>query len=1232
MKSKQSTCSDRRVRPRRHAPGFALKALPLAAALCCAPALYAQVTITGAAGLPQGGTVAAGDVTGGVSGNKMTLTQTGNRAVIDWQSFNINAGKEVQFVQPSASAAVLNRVSASAGMSEIYGTLSANGTVLLANPNGVLFGAGGAVNVASLIVTTGTVHQAEFLAEGGFSISGASTGSVVNEGSITASDAGLVALVAPSVSNRHRIIATGGRIALSGADRATISFTGGLYGFVVPGGALGTNAMVSNTAAARLEGATILLSTGDAANLVSGVINLEGVQQASSAMVINGDTVVLKSALDAPAVSGASNTIQVHAGARIQDGVKIAKTGVPGAGATVQVQAGTFTEQVILDKANLTLSGVSGAKLVVPDAAQVNGIEIRANNVSVDGLEIAGPVDASYLTYAWGSNISRGIAVSDGITGFAIRNNDIHDVRNGILIHGRNSTGTVSNNRIENTKSGISVQYTDASGISITGNTQGSYGNEWGLNLHLNGHIVGGNIVSNSTPIAAAPDAAWQQSLLALSIANGGWSVQDQAYTSSNRTHAAVATTGSPSNQGSLINPLNTVAGGINAVVSGGTVNVAAGTYTQSSTLNVSKSVTLAGAGQGDTFIDARSVNSYGMQVSADNVTLRDFTLYGPAANFASAYGIKVSPGSSNASARLRDLTIARVSSRGAGKAELDLNGVDGALIDQVTLNGALVGNDSSTSAGAGLQLTDSANITVRNSRTLNNAWGGLAIYQANNYYNQQVSGIQIEANNQFTESNPVYMQRHAAALHDFDALSIDGFGYAVRNSALNGYTWLQVGKQQAYDFAVNVPDASTNVSTVQTWSGAAAAPDFQVGAGNLSGGGTRAMSIGAAISQSASGAGIAVDTGSYNESINLNSQRDLRFSGATLQGLTLQAGAANSGIGGQVTVTGAGGFTADAALRLLSDTTLSTTGGNISLTGQVSNDGSTPRALSLLAGSGSVRGDVSMASGGAVGNPLGQLQVRARNYNLGNTLRVRSYSIDALTNVALSNTTLIGSDAAASNQVTAGGNVTGTLQGPGAVALQSGGNMAVNVTGSQVNLQAGGQLTALVNASTLSVRAVQAVDISGSASNVSVDAPSGSLNGTFPTVNNTGKGVLTINGRPEVNQEVKKVEPARIIPVVVPPTPVFQAAPPPPPPPPPAPVQAPPPPPAQSSDQPADQPSGQPPAGRPAASRVAQAPGPAPVAPVVVSTAPKAGGAVMDKGQAVELDLSPGRNNSNQK
>jgi hypothetical protein len=115
------------------------------------------------------------------------------------------------------------------------------------------------------------------------------------------------------------------------ATAATVSLNGGLYEFAIAGGA--TGASVSNAAGASLDGATLRLGVGDAANLLSGVINLEGVQQASNAIVVNGNAVVLKSALQAPNVSGNSNRVDVYSGARIQDAVNIAKTGTPGAGA-----------------------------------------------------------------------------------------------------------------------------------------------------------------------------------------------------------------------------------------------------------------------------------------------------------------------------------------------------------------------------------------------------------------------------------------------------------------------------------------------------------------------------------------------------------------------------------------------------------------------------------------------------------------------------------------------------------------------------------------------------------------------------------------------------------------------------------------------------------------------------------------------------------------------------------
>lgn len=1122
---------------------FVLKALPAAAALVFAQASGA-VDIAGGAGLPQNGTVFYGSASGSVAGNQLTVNQASTRAVIDWTSFNIDASKAVQFVQPGVSSAVLNRVNGDANPTQILGSLSANGSVMLMNPNGVMFGANSVVNVGSLIATTGTIDANNFINTGGALITGA-TGGITNQGALTAQNAGLVALVAPSVSNQGSIVATGGTVALAGTTAATVSLNGGLYEFAIPAGATGT--AVTNAAGASLNGASILLGVGDAANLVSGVINLEGVQQASNRIVVNGDSVVLKSALQAPSVSGNSNRIDVYNGARIQDAVGIAKTGTPGSGAAVNVKGGTYGEQVVLNKANLTLTGSDGALIVVPDSGQTNGISINANNVTVTGMEISGPVNQSWLLYPWGNNISRGVAVSNGVTGFNISNNNIHDVRNGILIDGRN-TGSVTGNRIENTKGAISVQYTDGAGIAISGNTQGSLGNEWGLNLHLNGYWDGSTIRNN--PIAAAPTLAWQQGLLDLASANGGWAVQDQGYTSSNRTQVNVATTGSSANQGSLLKPLASIQGGVDAVVSGGLVNVAGGTYVQPATLRVNKALTLAGAGQAATTIDARSVNGYGINVTADNVTLRDFTLYGPSANAAASYGIKVAP-LGDASARLRNFAITDVTIRGSGRAELDLNGVDGAWIDSVTANGAPVGNDAGSTAGAGIQLTDSANITVRNSTTRNNAWGGLALYQSNRYYNQQTSMITVGGGNHFTEINPVFMQDESAS-QNFGPLSIAGFDFAVRNSSSTNnafqYTWLQTFEQQALDFAVNL-GASASSSYVQAWNGAAAMQNFVVGTGNLLGGGTQALSVNTALGQAASGATIQVRAGSYAEDVVANNPYNFYFGGATLHSLTFNAPAGGSGIAGAVTADGAGGILFNAPVRLLGDTTLATAGADITLNGDIQNAGGTARALRLAAGSGSTRGNVHMATGGSESDALGQFDVLAGGFSLADTLWVKGYAIDALRNVTLSGHTLRAQDAAAVNTLNAGGDVSGSTINQGSVQITSGGDITANIAGNNVTVQALGDLNVVVNAAgsaalagdtivasvvapVVTVQAQGDAQISGASPNITVDAPSGQVSGSFGQVTNAGGGLVNVNGRPQANQTLSaNTENNRVVP-----------------------------------------------------------------------------------------------------
>ncbi len=88
-----------------------------------------------------------------LSGTTLNISQTTNKAILNWANFNIASGYTVNFIQPSATAAVLNNIW-SASPSVIAGNLTANGQVYLYNQNGIVFSNGAQVNVAGLTAST----------------------------------------------------------------------------------------------------------------------------------------------------------------------------------------------------------------------------------------------------------------------------------------------------------------------------------------------------------------------------------------------------------------------------------------------------------------------------------------------------------------------------------------------------------------------------------------------------------------------------------------------------------------------------------------------------------------------------------------------------------------------------------------------------------------------------------------------------------------------------------------------------------------------------------------------------------------------------------------------------------------------------------------------------------------------------------------------------------------------
>jgi hypothetical protein len=309
--------------------------------------------------------------------------------------------------------------------------------------------------------------------------------------------------------------------------------------------------------------------------------------------------------------------------------------------------------------------------------------------------------------------------------------------------------------------------------------------------------------------------------------------------------------------------------------------------------------------------------------------------------------------------------------------------------------------------------------------------------------------------------------------------------------------------------------------------------------------------SIQRGVDAAAPGTMVNVKAGTYAEDITVAGLRNLLFHGAgsTVQGLTLNAGAAGSGIGGNLTANGPTGFLFDAPLYLLGETSLSTTGANIRLNGDVQGAGGNAYALSLNAGS----GDVLLASGGSADSPLGRLDVASGNFTLLGTLWVTSYAIDALGNVALSDHTLRSTGSGVTNAVNAGGNVTGSTVAQAGVQIRSAGNVAanvaaqgdvtvaaVNVSGNYAASRAAFDAQNRVNVAVDAPNGVQiqaggAADVSGAAGSVRIDAPSGSLKGNFGQVINEGSGLIQVNGKPQVSTAIAaSADNSRIVPADV--------------------------------------------------------------------------------------------------
>lgn len=326
---------------------------------------------------------------------------------------------------------------------------------------------------------------------------------------------------------------------------------------------------------------------------------------------------------------------------------------------------------------------------------------------------------------------------------------------------------------------------------------------------------------------------------------------------------------------GSSAHPFAAIPAAITAAAPGDTVSVKNGTYTLTSTLNISKAITLSGESESGVVIDASGVAGYGIAPSAaSGVVLENFTLAGPAANASGRYGVKAYD--------LTNFTIRNVTVRGSGRSEIDLNRVTGtSLLENVTANGQ-------GTAGVGIALSNSSGVTLRNISTSGNTWGSVGLYDTSS---GPTSNIVFEGTYSYDES--VYTIYIDTEYHKgVTNLTLPhGFDWAVTNDKFRtrggDFVLFQQSLSAALDTAraiQNAPYTPNAASTIQAVAAdGSLANTFLVGSG---------MNLSAANNRVAAGGTINVAPGQYDlvkDDVTLVSGQAGWYLPITKNGVTIQ-------------------------------------------------------------------------------------------------------------------------------------------------------------------------------------------------------------------------------------------------------------------------------------------------------------------------------------------------------
>ena len=245
--------------------------------------------------LPSGGVAVHGGASFNTSQpNRLTVTTTNgagsNHSAINWNSFSIGSGNTTNFVQPSSGSLSINRVVTNTP-SQLFGTLSSNGKLVLVNQSGIAIGTGALVDTAGFTASALAMSEADAVS-GRLRFGGGNVGSVGSVGGLKVDGniiarGGDVVLIAPNVDVAKTAVveSAGGSVLLAAGQ--SVEVTGrGLEGITLHVQAPSDQAINLGTL------------KGDAVGIFAGTLRHSGMIQAVRADM-EGGKVVLRATGDA---------------------------------------------------------------------------------------------------------------------------------------------------------------------------------------------------------------------------------------------------------------------------------------------------------------------------------------------------------------------------------------------------------------------------------------------------------------------------------------------------------------------------------------------------------------------------------------------------------------------------------------------------------------------------------------------------------------------------------------------------------------------------------------------------------------------------------------------------------------------------------------------------------------------------------------------------------------------